>query len=110
MNTPCDDAARVLLIAAWCILPAFFWIRGEWKPNAGDRLAGGSITGALFVLQMYASPGTAAGINCAGLWMFAMGIVTLLLAATRRRVGLKEALGRSIPMILLGAFLSMLMT
>jgi len=108
MNITLDNVVLVLLVVAWCILPTFFWVRGEWKQKGSDRVAGGLCAMVLGYLTLAVHPGDATGINCGGYWMMLMGIFTLCHHGMRRRVASKGAFARGIGMLLGGLLLAAL--
>ena len=74
---------EIYLTAVWILVPSFFWVRGFWRNDWKDRLAAVVLNGVL-ILAVGIAGDVCAGMNASGLWLFVIGLGTLVLGAFRK--------------------------
>lgn len=99
---------EIYLMAVWILVPSFFWVRGFWRNDWKDRLAGVLINGVLIVAVGVAGD-ACGGINAAGLWFFVVGLITLLLGAFRKAMPRPKLIQMCLIMVLAGVLMMLVL-
>ncbi len=93
-------------MAAWCILPPFFWLRGIWRDNKADRIVGGCLLALFGVLSLEVF-GATDGLNMAAAWIFLLGCASLVAGPVGRTMRFRQVLPYGILLILVALMMAM---
>jgi len=99
---------EIYLTAVWVLVPSFFWIRGFWWSDWRDRLAALVLNGVLIVAVGVAGD-SCGGINAAGLWFLAAGLITLVLGAFRKVMPREKLIQMCLLMVLAGVLMMLVL-